>query len=335
MRLRAHAALLAALAGCAHAPAAAAPRPEVLWPEPPAVPRARLAAIVPDPDAPLPPRPFWRAAFELLTGVDGRREQEETFVRPFGLALAPDGSALVADPDGQRVTRVDAGGTATPLACRSRPWAAPIAVAQGPDGAVWVADAAAGLVVRWTPGGCTAVGAGALERPAGLAVTADRLFVVDTPRHEVVVLSHGGEVLGRWGGHGGQAGELAYPTGIAIAPDGTLLVVDALNFRVARFAPDGRWAGAFGTRGDTGAELARPKAVAADDRGTVYVSDAQRGTVLAFAPDGAFAFAVGDDGDAPGRLSLPAGVAVGRGRLWVADSHNHRVQIFELLGGRE
>jgi DNA-binding beta-propeller fold protein YncE len=290
---------------------------------------------VPDPDAPPPPRSFWRAAFEVLTGVDEASKREDLLVRPFGVALGRDGAALVADPDGRRVLRVDASGAATPLACPSRAWAAPIAVAQGPDGTVWVADAGAAVVIRWTPGGCAVLGEGQLERPAGIAVGAERLYVVDTPRHELVVLSMSGEVLGRWGGPGDEDGSLAYPTGVAVASDGTVLVVDALHFRVARFAPDGRWIAAFGSRGDTGGELARPKAVATDERGVIYVSDAQRGTVLAFAPDGTFAYAVGDDGEEPGRFSLPAGVAVGHGKLYVADSQNHRVQVFELVGGRE
>jgi DNA-binding beta-propeller fold protein YncE len=87
-------------------------------------------------------------------------------------------------------------------------------------------------------------------------------------------------------------------------------------------------------RGEDGDAFARPKAVATDAAGRVYVSDAQRGQILVFGPGGAFEDALGEPGEDAGRFVLPAGVAVADGRLWVADSQNRRVQVFELLGGR-
>lgn len=339
MARRAHAVLFLALAaplGCAHAPAARAPRAEVVWPAPPATPRVRLAALFPDPDAPPPPRSRWRALLELVTGIDPEERKRDALVRPFGVAVTPDGATLVADPDAPAVVRVDAKGAVSRLACKKREWSSPMAVAPGPAGAVYVVDAGAAEIVRIEPDGrCAALGAGSLERPVGVAVDGERLVVVDPPRHRLVVLSATtGEVLARWGALGEGDGDFHFPTAVARAPDGGFLVVDALNFRVVRLSRDGRFEGAFGTRGDTGAAFARPKAVAVDDDGRVYVTDAQRDLVLVFRPGGELEYTVGDTGAAPGRFTLPAGVAVEGGRLLVADSQNHRIQTFQILGGR-
>lgn len=331
--------LLAALlaASCAHAPRAPARLPDVAWPEAPDAPRVRLAALFPDPSAPPPARSRLRALLDLVAGVDeADRARPEPLARPFGVAAFPDGSFAIADPDGPAVLRVAPGGAAAArLACKDREWAAPMSVAAAPDGALWIADGGAGEVVRIAAdGSCRAIGAGALERPTGVAVEADRVLVVDPPAHQVVALSPDGAVLARIGALGDGAGQLHFPTAIARAPDGSLLVVDALNFRIARFAADGTWLGAFGAAGEAEGDLARPKGIAVGEDGRIYVSDAQRDAVLVYSPAGAFEAALGRGGDEPGRLTMPAGVAVEGRRLFVADSQNHRVQVFEILGGR-
>jgi sugar lactone lactonase YvrE len=325
----------AGVGACAHAPAAPTPPAEVIWPAPPDRPRVRLAAEFPDPSAPPPRRSRFRAFIDFVAGVSrADRAAAGRLARPFGVAALPDGSFLVADPDLPAVLRVDGRGTAAPIACAGREWDSPMAVASAADGAVLVADGGSGQIVRVSADGkCGGLGAGLLERPTGIAAAPDRIFVVDPPRHQVVVLSPEGRELARWGSLGDGDGQLHFPTAIARAPDGTLLVVDALNFRIARFASDGAWLGAFGAAGDAGAAFARPKGIAVDAAGTIYVSDAQRDVVLVFGADGSFECALGAAGSERGRLALPAGVAVGTGRLYVADSHNHRVQVFDMMGG--
>lgn len=328
---------LSAAAACAHARPAPEPMPLVVWPEAPEAPRVRLAALFPDPSAPPPQRSRLRALLDLVAGVDDdhRRRAAEVLARPFGIAVLPGGAFAVADPDLPAVLRIEPGGAAVRVACRGREWLAPMAAAAGPDGALWIADGGAAEVVRVSPDGtCRAIGAGALERPTGLAVEAERVLVVDPPRHQVVALALDGKELGRYGSLGDGDGQLHFPTAIARAPDGSFLVVDALHFRIARFAADGAWLGAFGSAGDTGGELARPKGIAVDGEGRIYVSDAQRDAVLVFAPDGSFEVALAQGGAEPGRLTMPAGIAVEGRRLYVADSQNHRVQVFELLGDR-
>jgi sugar lactone lactonase YvrE len=323
---------LVAASACAHA-RPAPPAPDVAWPDPPAAPRVRLATIFPDPSAPPPRRSWLRAALDLVAGVgEKERRRESALERPFGVAALADGALAIADPDGASVVRVSARGEVSRIECSGRDWVAPMSAAPGPDGALWIADAGAAELVRVAADGrCTAIGGGLLERPTGLVVEAERVVVVDPPRHELVVLSTAGALVARFGTLGDGDGQLHFPSALARAADGTLLVIDALNFRIARFSPAGEWLGAFGSAGQSGGALARPKGIAVDAAGRIYVSDAQRDLVLVYSPAGEFDCALAASGTDPGRLTMPAGIAIAGGRLYVADSLNHRVQAFEIL----
>lgn len=212
-----------------------------------------------------------------------------------------------------------------------RPWKAPIAVAVTPTGVLFVADAGRARVVRVEKGECRELGEG-LQRPTGLAVSGERVFVVDAPAHAVVAYPvAGGAEVTRFGTRGEADGQLNFPTSIATRADGALLVIDALNFRVVTFAPDGKVLGAFGQGGNTAGDFGRPKGVAVDGRGRIYVSDAQYGVVLIFDEAGAWQLAFGGSGREPKNLSLPAGLAVSGTTLFVADAYHHRVEVYELL----
>ncbi len=327
-----HSALALALALAASACVTPAPRPApvpyVAWPAAPAQPRVRLVAILPAPVRVT----RWRRVLDAIVGIEDGPARGPALQRPFGVAVAPGGDVIVADPDLAGVFRLH-GDRMTAITCRGRAWVTPMAAALAQDGALLVADAGAAEIVRVGPdGACTTMGAGELERPTGVAADAQRIYVTDPPRHEVVVFSPRG--ASRIGRRGDGEGELAFPTAAAIAADGTVLVVDALNFRIVRLSPAGAWVASFGTPGEEGGAFARPKGIAVDGAGKVYVSDAQRDLVLVFGQDGSFEYAIGGTGTEPGSFTHPAGLAVAAGRLYVADSHNRRIQVFEILGER-
>jgi sugar lactone lactonase YvrE len=328
--------LLVGVSGCAHPTPPPVETVRPVWPPPPAPAKIRWVAAFPNPSTPGIPSPsFWSRAFDFITGEDpdpsaGRAPLQ----RPFGLATW-DRNLLVADPDGRQVLRVRwRTGDVEALNCRDRAWVMPLAIAVAADGSVWVADGGAGLVVRRESNGrCRALGEGTFGRPSGIAMAGKTAYVVDPPNHAVWRLGLDGAVQGRLGARGTGQGEFNFPTGIAALSDGSLLVVDALNFRVVHLDSAGKPLSAFGEAGDGGGAFARPKAVAVDESGNIYVSDAQNDVVLVYSQAGTFALAVGGSGQGPGQFSLPAGLAVSEGYLFVADSYNHRIGIFELLGG--
>lgn len=328
-------ALLPALlgAGCAGAPRQpTADLSRIVWPEAPLPPAVRLKAILPSPEAARANAPWWRRVLGWITGVDPAEDEDEALARPFAVAFDPAGEGVyVADPDAARVRWFATSGAIKEIRCREFAWAAPMALALASDGSLYVADAGVPAIVHWSPTACRRLGAGELERPTGIAVAPDRLWIADPPRHQILALSLSGELLARVGAKGEGAGEFHYPTSVARASDGTILVVDSLNFRIVRLDSGGRWVESFGAPGDTEAGLERPKAVVTGKDGTVYVSDAQRDAVLAFTPSGALRYMVGASGSEPGRFAHPAGIDVRDDRIAVADSQNRRIQLFEII----
>ena len=235
------------------------------------------------------------------------------------------------------------------IATSNRLFSAPVGIAVGEDGNVFVADADLGVVVRLNSRGSPValIGEGQLGRPTGLAYEAatKRLFVTDTPAHQVKVFSLDGKLLDVWGELGEEADRakgkgngdellLNWPTHLAVAR-GKLYIADSMNARVMVVAADsGKPLGIIGTRGNYVGNLVRPKGVAVDSEGNVYVIESFHDRLLIFNSKGQFLMAIGGEGGAPGQFVLPSGVWIDKqDRVFVADTHNARVQIFQFLGG--
>ncbi len=111
-------------------------------------------------------------------------------------------------------------------------------------------------------------------------------------------------VAGAWGDNGTEAGQFNFPRGIAVGPDGNIYVVDSDNHRVQVFDPDGIFLREWG--------------------GQCNLSTGQ----VCVDPDGDGPLSPGD-----GQFQEPWGIAVaGDGRVYVADTWNHRVQVFDSDG---
>lgn len=94
--------------------------------------------------------------------------------QPYGVAVTPDGAALVAELGAGRVLSVKQGQVEL-LASGLR---SPVGVATTPDGAVFVSEQAAGRVVKLTAGSTDSVLDG-LQAPQGVLVHEGQLYVVD------------------------------------------------------------------------------------------------------------------------------------------------------------
>ncbi len=107
-----------------------------------------------------------------------------------------------------------------------------------------------------------------------------------------------------WGQVGTAPGQFNHPRGLAVGPDGNLYVVDSDNARIQVFAPDGTFLRGWGSF----CEL-----------------DSGQGCID---PDGDGPLALGD-----GQFREPWGIAVAPdGRVYVADTWNHRIQAFDPMG---
>jgi len=71
--------------------------------------------------------------------------------------------------------------------------------------------------------------------------------------------------------------------------------------------------------------------VAVDREGHIYVVEGLHDVVQIFDQDGRFLLGFGEPGHSAGEFWLATGIAIANDRIYVADSSNRRVQVFEYL----
>ncbi|VAX00528.1 hypothetical protein MNBD_GAMMA20-1489 [hydrothermal vent metagenome] len=79
-------------------------------------------------------------------------------------------------------------------------------------------------------------------------------------------------------------------------------------------------------------DLDQPTDVAVRNDGRVYVLDGVNGRVVVFTRGGERDFSFSRPGSGPGELSLPVGIAINAERVFVADTGNHRIAVFDVRG---
>jgi len=328
--------LAAAISGCA----APAPRPDGagedrlprVWPPPPAEARvAYVRSIAAPGDLGMRPS-FLRRVGNLLTG--GRRGTEP-LVKPIGVAIDEDGNLSVTDTGANVVCFFDLAGKSYRRfeEVGKLRFVAPVAVAKR-HAIFYVADPGLKSVLAFDVEGKLRFRIQKeVERPAGLAIVGEKLYVADAQVHAVAIFDLGGTFLARFGRRGVGPGEFNFPTHLSGDAAGRLYVTDAMNSRVQVFDADGKFLTAIGSMGDGSGHFSRPKGVAVDGFGQVYVADALYDNLQIFDGKGRFLLDVGRAGPGPGEFWMPAGVAIGRNdEIYVADSYNGRVQVFRYVG---
>jgi len=159
-------------------------------------------------------------------------------------------------------------------------------------------------------------GAGLMVQPHGIAVDKEgNVWVTDAQGangigHQVFKFSPGGKVLlilGKAGVAGDGPDTFNQPTDVAIAPNGDIFVTDGHVF------------------------------VQTKPNGELFVPDSPNpnpnARVVKFSKDGKFVSTWGSKGAAPGQFDGPHGLAFdSRGRLFVADRTNNRIEIFDQNG---
>jgi DNA-binding beta-propeller fold protein YncE len=169
-----------------------------------------------------------------------------------------------------------------------------------------------------------------LMKPYGVAVARDgRVFVTDTAARRVFVFDAHAKTVSFIGEKGPI--KIVKPIGVAIDASDTVFVADATLKRVVGYRQDGSVAIAIGHDG----ELENPSGLAIDRaRALLYVADAKKHQVLCYSSaDGTFVRAIGKRGTESGEFNFPTNLSVDHGgRLFVTDTLNFRVQIFDQAG---
>ncbi|MCB1126418.1 MAG: 6-bladed beta-propeller, partial [Verrucomicrobiae bacterium] len=175
-------------------------------------------------------------------------------------------------------------------------------------------------------------GPGEFNKPRSLTVDRhDDLFVVDLTGR-VQRFDHEDHYVADW-----QMPEtvLGRPKGMAVDAAGNIIVVEPHYARLNHFRPSGELVNQWGQRGTEPGQVMFPRAVAVNAAGEIWVSEYGRAErVQRFTPDGSKLLAVlGEPGSEPGQFNRPEGLCVDASdRLFVADSCNHRIQVFAADG---
>ena len=169
-------------------------------------------------------------------------------------------------------------------------------------------------------------GPGQLNYPMGVAVDdrTGRLIVSEMYNHRMQVFDADGHHQRFIGdGQGSQDGQLENPWGLALNEQGRLFVADFNNQRVQIFGlEDGRLKGKIKLESN-------PQCVSIGANNELFVSLSSN-QIAVVSADGQLTAHFGSEGSGDGQLNSPIGLAINsRGDLFVGDSANHRMSVFD------
>lgn len=216
----------------------------------------------------------------------------------------------------------------------------PAGVAVDASDNIYVADSEHGMIVVFDREGNFVRYLGSRQgepdyaRPHGLALNprTQRLLLVDTPRNLVFELDLEGHELKRVGKNrdGTGAVEFDQPTDIAVNHD-HIFVLDRSGSRVQVFDMGLNFESKFDLPRGPDPRQDRENGLSADADGNVYIASHRSSIVRVYNPAGRLLASFGQSGTRVGEFAAPEGLWVDpANRLYVADSGNGRVQLFQL-----
>ncbi len=171
-----------------------------------------------------------------------------------------------------------------------------------------------------------ALGNGFISHLIGIALdaTSQNVYATDSNGNDVVKFTPGGKFEASFGNSG--PGQLYYPQGIAVGPDGNVYVADYGHDQVSVFTPSGSYLRSW-TPPSPG--FSNPYQMRFDNQGLLWIVDYGNNLLRVFNAAGAQVASYGGSGSGNGLFNGPLGFAFNTdGGFFVADSGNGLLQRF-------
>jgi DNA-binding beta-propeller fold protein YncE/transcriptional regulator with XRE-family HTH domain len=303
----------------------------------------------------------WRASWT------GQGETPIPLRSPSGIAVGPGGQVYVSDaPNGRILVFSSTGHLASAAALMTQ--SGPTSLAIGTRGIIYVltgggieALSLQGAVLHQWPradtdtlavdgrGSVWGVGGGWIDHftargfllgrthlsgskdPEGIGFDGQStMYLADPGAGQIEKIAPPSRIITRFGGSRPRSAPSGAPSAVVTDEAGNVYVARA-GGRIEEYSPAGDL---IHVRILPGASpVSALRAMAVDSHGTLLAVDTAASQVWEIAPDGAVLHRWGRPGAGHGALSVPSGVAVDwRGRIYVADTGNARVQVFSHDG---
>jgi len=201
------------------------------------------------------------------------------------------------------------------------------------------------------------------------------ILVADTGNNRVQAFSIDGEYLFGFGNRGTKRGQFNNPMAVITDQNGFILVADKSNKRIQMFSPKGLCRSYLSVEGqpidiavdpknqlyvllpdqkkvskfsmnkksqdvfciaDKRNYAAKAKGMAVDASGHIFISESLEHSIKKFNDHNKLLHSFGSEGDGRGQFDVPVGIAIGNNNLiYIADSRNKRVQIFEVTSASQ
>jgi DNA-binding beta-propeller fold protein YncE len=165
---------------------------------------------------------------------------------------------------------------------------------------IFIADTGNSRIQVFTTSGTWTInfGYGVFSNPMGVCTTSNGdIYISDTMNNRIMRCNSAGITISTWGGLGTGDGQFNMPTYLAVDSQDNIYVVDRSNCRVQKFDRFGKFVTKWGTNGGNAN------------------------------PDPLDNWGIGD-----GDLFLPIGIAIDGNLVYVTDSSNNRVEIYNTNG---
>jgi sugar lactone lactonase YvrE len=252
----------------------------------------------------------WSAAGQSLRSYTGAEPGRKAFAKPMGIAVNSFGLMYITDRGTSQIRELDPKGHTTGVFGRS------------------------------------GAGEGQFRSPAGVAVHGELLYVADPDNRRVSVFemtrpTSGDAVLTPLTPVPAVRVQVAlknlWPVNadsLAVTPEGRLLALSSVSGALSVVDHDGKPVHEINTKQTL--LLRSPSAVASDSAGNMYVADAGSNRVIKCDPQGGKLAEFGQKNSmfkgGQGELARPAGLSFGRQGVFVADTGNSRLQVFNDQG---